>query len=112
RQAVLFHQVGSNLPFASVEPTGEDEQRKLEGRDVDHSPSLFRANQHRMCDGTVRAWVSATSGPHRAAPGKTASSSVSSAPFDVNASTTSRYSTRLDCSGFCVSTSTTITPPA
>jgi len=55
KQAILFHQVGENLSFASVEPTGEDEQQKLEGRDVDHSPSLFRANRRRLSDGTVRA---------------------------------------------------------
>jgi len=28
--------VGKNLSFASVEPTGEDEQQKLEGLEVDH----------------------------------------------------------------------------
>src|SRR5258705_1953185 len=54
KQAVLFHQVGKNFSFASVEPTGEGEQQKLEGRDVDHSPSLVRANRRRLSDGTVR----------------------------------------------------------
>src|SRR5882672_9392532 len=54
KQAVLFPQVAENLSFASVEPTGEDEQQKLEGRDVDHSPSLFRVNRRRLSDGTAR----------------------------------------------------------
>jgi hypothetical protein len=54
KEAVLIHQVGENLSFASVEPTGEDEQQKLEGREVDHGASLFRANRRRLSDGTVR----------------------------------------------------------
>ena len=38
---VFFDQIGDDLPFPAVQPTGHDHQQELEGGGVDHGPQLI-----------------------------------------------------------------------